>query len=295
MGFFRYHLDLPRLSLRGVNRIVLFNKLTLLDSFGRPFAGIILLFLFNKIYGIVIGYILIELIVRWVAYKAIPIDTKGDFTKSHLQQLIKFGGATSIARIASLLVFYSSSFIIGWRLGVPSIAIFQSTIALPFLIFRFAIIPFTNLLPELVQQFQTGGSGVLRDRGLPLHLKIMTAGSFIYLIVVVVNGPFVTFWVGPELYAGCLFTMIYSSFCFLSIARHNGYMAYQANGVLRPIVIAHIIELPLNIFLSIILIGNIGLIGVPTAFVLAHFPVFLVSQGPFFKKYLLRLNATCNS
>ena len=55
----------------------------------------------------------------------------------------------------------------------------------------------------------------------------------------------------------------------------------QAKGELRAIVIAHLVEIPLNLFLSIILLGTIGLVGVPIAYFLAHLIVFFVSQVPF--------------
>ena len=73
----------------------------------------------------------------------------------------------------------------------------------------------------------------------------------------------------------------YGFFLLFSVARHNGYIMYQSTGRLRPIVIGHLIEIPLNIGLSIILTNTLGLPGIACAYVLATLPVTFISQVVF--------------
>jgi len=282
-GPLRYYLDLPKLSLRGFNRIVEFNWLTLLEGFGRPLMGIILLILIKKIYALMLGYIIIELFVRISAYKISSLNFNAIFDRSQLKAMMKFGGATSIIRISSIILFYTSSFIIGWSLGLKAVAIYQSSIALPYLVFRFGIIPFTNLLPELINKYIMYGCDALKSYALPYHLTLLFIGALTYSLISYFNAIFVDIWVGSELFAGKFFTMIYCLFCLLSIARHNGYMLYQAIGKLRLMLIGHIVEIPLNIILSLLLLKYYGLVGIAISFVIAHFIVFVISQIPFFK------------
>lgn len=289
-GFFRYYLDLPRLSLRGLNKLVLFNRLMLIDGCGRPFIGLLFLLFTKSIIGLIVGYILVELSIRIIAFKNAEIKKEGGFNRQCFSRLIKFGSGASVARLASLLIFYNSSFIIGWKLDVASIAIFQCSIALPLLFYRFAIVPFTNLLPSLVRFFCDGGVSSMRTKGIKPHLLIIFSSSICYFIVILTNEIFVKYWVGTELYGGYLFTTIYSVFCIVSIVRHNGYIMLQAQGTLKLIGIAHLTEIPLNIILSVILVNNIGLTGIPLACLVSHLPVLLISQLPFYKLQLVKMD-----
>ena len=100
-------------------------------------------------------------------------------------------------------------------------------------------------------------------------------------LVCIFNNIFVKLWVGGELFAGYHFTIIYGAFILFSIARHNGYIMYQSFGRLRPIVIGHLIEIPLYIGLSIILIEIFGLVGVAYANIISSLPITIIAQTPF--------------
>jgi O-antigen/teichoic acid export membrane protein len=163
-------------------------------------------------------------------------------------------------------------------MGIIQIAVYQSSVALLFLIHRFAIIPFSNLLPEFIRYYETGDICILKKKGLYCHSIVMLATFISLAIAALMNKLFVTLWIGEEFFAGYHFTVVYSFFTLLYVARHNGYIMYQATGYLKPILICHLIQIPINICLTLILLGKFGLIGIAYAYLLSSLPVIIISQ-----------------
>jgi O-antigen/teichoic acid export membrane protein len=254
----------------------------LINGPGRPLLGISILVFKMGLTGIAIGYILVEMMVRLISssIQNLPISA-GKFSKRQLMKMITFGGATSIVSLSILIIYFSSSFIVGSMLGVKEVAVYQSTIALPFLILRFAIIPFNNLLPSFIFDYERNKNKILFQKSRQSHLNIILYCLLSMAFICLINRQFVSFWVGEELFAGYKFTALYCVFLFLSVARHNGYIMYQTTGKLKPIVIGHLIEIPLNIGLSIVLTEKLGLAGIAYANILGTLPVTFISQIPF--------------
>lgn len=292
-GFFRYRYSLSLLGLRATNRIVAFNSMELINGPGRPLLGISFLVFKMGLTGIAIGYILVEMMVRLISNRIqdLPVSA-GKFSRRQLMKMVTFGGATSIVSLSTLIIYFSSSFIVGWILGVKEVAVYQSTIALPFLILRFAIIPFNNLLPSFIFDYERGKTKILFLKSRHSHTSIMLYCLILMIFICLINRQFVSLWVGKELFAGNKFSAAYCVFLFLSVARHNGYIMYQSTGKLKPIVIGHLIEIPLNIGLSIVLTDKLGLSGIAYAYILGTIPVTFISQIPFF---LFRLSRTANA
>lgn len=284
-GLFRYRYSLSLLGLRATNRIVAFNTMNLINGPGRPVIGIIFLTFKMGLTGIAIGYLLVEAAVRLISSKLQNFSLcSGNYNRKQFIRMLTFGGSSTVVSLSVLVIFFSSSFIIGWRLSVKEVAVYQSTIALPFLIHRFAVVPFSNLLPGFIYHYEKNESKILQKKSRSTHGVVMLAVLILLAIVCILNKPFVTMWVGKELYGGNYFTIIYGSFLFLSVARHNGYIMYRSTGKLKSMVIGHLIEIPLNIGLSIILLEKLGLIGILYALLFSSLPVTTISQIPFFKK-----------
>lgn len=281
-GLFRYRYSLSLLGLRATNRIIAFNAMNLIAGPGRPVVGIIFLTFNMGLTGIAIGYVLVEVVVRLISsqIQKLPLYS-GKYNNRQFRRMLMFGGATSVISASNLVIFFSSSFIVGWKLGVKEVAVFQSTIAFPWLIARFSLIPFTNLLPSLISHFERNEIVILLNKGKSLHAIVMVIVLISFSLVCFYNKDFVTMWVTEALFGGYHFTIIYCSFILLSIAKHNGYMMYQSTGILRPMIIGHLIEIPLNIGLSIILLDKFGLIGIAYAYLLATLPVTFISQVVF--------------
>ncbi len=287
-GIFRYRNYLAILRLRGLNKIVEFNLLNLIEGPGRPILGAIFLCFELGLVGIVLGYIIIEALVRFIASK-IQMEEKhfGQYRNDYFLKMLTYGGATAIISFSNMLIFYSSSFIVGWKMDVSAVAVYQSTIALPFLVMRFAIIPFSNFLPRFISYFENNHISTLRKKGQYAHYKVLIASTTILIIVCLLNKKFVIFWVGENLFAGYYFTIIYSLFIIFSIARHNGYIMYQASESLKTMLLTHLIEIPMNLILSIFLIIKLGLIGLAIAFAVSHLIPTITSQFTFFHKSLI--------
>lgn len=284
-GFFRYHYYFSILKLRGLNKLIEFNSINLLEGGGRPALAALFIFLQPSLICLAAGYVVIEILSRIIAEK-IAGSTKfiGKFNKKELMKIVTFGGAASIISITTLLLFYGSSFIVGRFLGVDAIAAFQSSIALPYLIARFGFIPFQNKVPGLIIQYQTGDQDQLRICALNSHIKLLSSAAVLLFIACFINKKFVSIWVGEQLYVGDQFTVIYSIFIFLNLARHNGYMMWQIKDDLTPMLFCHMIEIPLNIVLSIVFAKHYGIVGIAYAFLLAHIPATIISQIPFWQR-----------
>ncbi len=287
-GLLRYRYNLKMLILRGVNRIISFNTLSLIEGAGRPALAAILIAIKPSIISIILGYIIAEIFCRAIASRIVgEIDIKGSFNRPDFFKIIVFGGSATVISISSLIIFCSSSFIIGYFEDVESIAIYQSTIALPYLCARFGFIPFRNKLPKFIGEYCRSNYTYLKKKSTHSHVFILFILFSVLLVVCFLNKLFVMVWVGELLYAGDHFTIIYSTFILITVARHNGYLMWQTTGNLSKILLAHLIEIPLNIALSFIFITHYGLIGIAYAALLAHIPALVVSQIPFFKfKYL---------
>jgi len=284
-GFARFHYNLPLLSLRGRNHLVAYNVLEMIQSAGRPIMAVGMLLANLGLIGVVSGYILAEALSRLLSKRVFPFLVSGRyFDKSILFRTMKFGAATGIIGLSTMIIFYSSSFIIGWKMGLKEIAVYQSSIALPLMAMRVAIIPFTNRLPFLINAMQSADQNLFLARSLDTNI-IVVGITFVFLIIVcLINEQFVSWWVGSELYAGNLFTWVFCLFMFLSVVRHNGYMVWQARGTLTVITIAFLAGVPINVVLSLYLIESIGLPGIALAFVIPAIPIALISQASFFLK-----------
>jgi O-antigen/teichoic acid export membrane protein len=280
-GLARYHYSLPLLKLRGFNRIVAFNWVDLVQAAGRPLLGVILAFANLGLIGITAGYAMAEAGARWIAHRLYLENTTGKFDVTIFKRIFHFGWATSVISLSTLVTFYSSSFIIGWKLGIKDIATYQSSIALPCLCLRFAILPFTNRLPSLIYAYEADGLNGLMHRSLRSHIAVISISTLILACVCTANSFFVRVWVGTELFAGYEFTLIYGVFLFFSIVRHNGYMVWQATGNIKNMMFAHLFEIPTNIGLSFLFIDMMGLKGIAYAFMFASIPSVIISQWPF--------------
>jgi O-antigen/teichoic acid export membrane protein len=281
-GMLRYHYALPILVLRGRNRMIAYNGLELIQGAGRPILGTVMVLAHLGLVGITVGYALAEAAARFIAQRMCPIDgAQGKFDRDTFYRMLKFGGATGVISLSTMVTLYSSSYIVGWKMGVTQVAVYQCTIALPLLLMRLAYILFSNRLPGLISGLQRDYNTGLIKTTLKLHLMVLFGSGFFLFGVCLINEMFVTVWVGGELFAGTHFSLLFVIFLFMSIARHNGYTVWQARGRLKAMTVAHIIDVPVSVWLSVMFIDNMGLRGIALAFIIAALPSTIVSQFAF--------------
>lgn len=278
-GAFRFVLFLPILHMRSINKIIRCNIYENAQSIGRPLLAGLALFVSPTMISVAIGYILSELIVRIMG----SMDLQHHFSFRTYNydlflKIVSFGGRTGFISISTLIIFYFTSIVIGWKLGVEEVAIYQSTIALPLLLSRFAIVPFTNLLPKLIEYYAKECMIDLIIVSKRENYRILFFTSIVLIIISMINGIFVGIWVGPELFGGQHFTVVYCIFILMTIARHNGYMVLQSLGRIRILSFFHLVEMPLTIGLVLILLDFYGTVGIPYAFVISTLPVTIFAQ-----------------
>jgi len=283
-GVARYHYALPLIALRGQNRLVAYNGLEILQGAGRPVLGALMVLSNLGIVGLAAGYAMAEAACRWIAVRLSRIDfTGGHFDRATFYRTLKFGGATGTISLSTLISFYSSSFIVGWKLGVTQVAVYQCTIAFPLLLMRLSIVPFTNRLPFLIASLHRNRDRSQMTATIHLHLLVLIISAGLLTGIVLANELFVTLWVGADLFAGLDFTLVFCLFVFISIARHAGFMVLQAEGRLKFLTLIHLLEVPLVLLLSIMLIDSMGLTGVAVALVVAALPSTIFSQFVFLR------------
>ena len=283
-GIFRFFLYLPILSLQAFNKILQYNILSTFQDLIRLLLSAIF-FLFKPcISSIALGYISSEIMIRMKGFRTGSFPTsKGKLNINKIKNIFFFGSLTGFISVSTLLLFYTSSLIIGWRIGLTEIAIYQCSVSLSILLGRFAIIPFRNLLPKYYSLWGKGEYRFLVKNSREENIRILLITLIGLFFATLINKLFVKIWVGIEFYAGLKFTIAYNFFMLMSIARHNGYMAFLSISKIKLIFIFHLIEIPLNIVLSLILIDIFGLNGLPYAFIFATLPTTILSQSFFFR------------
>ena len=283
-GVARYHYALPLLALRGQNRLVAYNGLEIVQGAGRPVLGALMVLSNLGIVGLAAGYAMAEAACRWIALRLSRIDfTGGLFDRAIFYRTLKFGGATGTISLSALISFYSSAFIVGWKLGVTQVAVYQCSIALPLLLMRLSIIPFTNRLPLLITSLHRKHNPSQMTAAIHLHLLVLAVSTGLLTGIVMLNELFVRLWIGAELFAGMHFTLVFCLFVFMSIARHAGFMVLQAKDRLKFFTLIHLLEAPLALLLSIMLIDSMGLTGVAVSLVVAALPSTIFSQFAFLR------------
>lgn len=281
-GLPRYLFRLEFFDMLAKERVVIYNVIGVLEGPLRPLLAALLLVLTGEVYSLVLGYILIEVFVRLLSCLCNPISWKGRLDKAVLESLLRFCGAVSLIRIANLIVFYCCAWVIAANLGAVEVAIFQSTVALPYFLARFLFRPFMNLLPKIIRLHSTHDkrfkSFIVKN-----HLYVLGAAFLFSIVIFIVNPYFVDIWVGSDLYAGHTVGGIYCLFIFVAILRHNGYIVCQGIGALRMMLAAHAVELVVFFVFTYCTIATMGLMGVALGLLLAHIAPAAVSQIPFLK------------
>jgi len=231
-------------------------------------------FAYGMLFKVAITFIIELIYLKKIDKKIIftPIGT----AKKEVKSLVKFGGWFQILKIANLISTSADNIIIAAMLGASyvTVYVFTGKLAYLFAVFLLSIIP-SILFPSVSQLFELKHNEKVRSLYIGLSKISMRLGIFLGLIYYIINEEFIKLWVGMDSYGGSELTLIFVVWIFLeSNIRGVSAIIYSSEDI-RGLALISIIELILNVVLSLYLVKIFGVFGVVLATVISRMLGFL--------------------
>lgn len=180
-------------------------------------------------------------------------------------RLVSQGGWISAAQIAQLLVFSTDILVIGWILGPAAVVPYSCTGKL---------ISVLSNQPHLIAEMARPALSELKaGNSLPALYRASSALTRTVLLlsgaiacgVLVVNEGFTVWWVGADLYGGFELTLLLVISMVLRHWNTTTVFAIFCFGYERRICLTTLADGLVNVCLSYVLVGQLGVIGAPIA------------------------------
>lgn len=189
--------------------------------------------------------------------------------KEMFARIAPYSGRTFLLGVTNRIINYSDFIVVGIFLGASSVAHYEITYKLCFLsTYLFSIISST-VFPRFSRLFALGDSeGVAR-------LFLLTAKLSVAIMTPVAiflwfwGEDFIGLWVGPENFAGKDVLAVFVAMTFVHVIGTPAAALLQAIGRNEEFVYSEIANAILNLGLSVLLIGPLGLLGVALGTLLA--------------------------
>ena len=221
--------------------------------------------LFESILTPIVDYIYLKRIDKSIKFSP-PTTTTKD-----IKSLLSFGAPYQALKIANLVSTNTDNIIIAAILGASSVTIYVFTGKLAFLlaIFLVSVIP-SILFPGFSQLFEQKNIAKIKKLYFRLSDIAIRLGLFSGISYLFINETFIELWVGTSNYGGAELTQIFVIWIiFESFIRGLTSIIYASSN-LTGLTAVSFIEAALNILLTLILIQNMGLIGVVAGTVLSR-------------------------
>ena len=193
-----------------------------------------------------------------------------------IKSLLSFGLPYQALKIANLVATNTDNIIIAAFLGASSVTVYVFTGKLAFLlaVFLVSILP-SVLFPGISQLFVNNEIEKIKHLYLKLSDFSIRLGVFSGICYFYVNESFINIWVGPENFGGIELTSIFVIWIlFESFTRGITSIIY-ASGDFGGLTLISFCEAALNICITLLLINNLGLIGVVLGTVLSRLLIVL--------------------
>lgn len=202
------------------------------------------------------------------AEKGISISTKY-INKTTIKDLLRFSIFAFINQISSIIIFGTSSIIIGYFLGSNLVAIyiltFQLTLTLIGLVRRIS----THLQPGFAEISSMQRVDQLRSLFTSSLRVLMIFAALIFIAVYFMNNSFVALWVGHENFGGQALTIIFALLGIYTIFRTHSSALLLSTGDVSFVARWVGLEAFLSLSISLILVNYLGLSGVALGTLLA--------------------------
>jgi len=185
------------------------------------------------------------------------------FNRKDLRKLLSFGGYFQIGRIANTVALSTDNIVIASAMGAANVTpyVFTSKLPIMFSVTLASKLP-GAIFPAMTEMFANREFEKLRQiyKRLTIFAVRMAflAGTFIFIA----NPLFVSLWVGSPNYGGNILNLVFVSWVLLDTIYRGTTAIVYASGDLRNWTIATSVETVLNIVISIVLVGYLGLVGV---------------------------------
>lgn len=183
--------------------------------------------------------------------------------KADFARLWSFGGYFQLGRIAYMVTINTDAILIAVVLGAAAVTPYTLTSKLAILVsVTIASKLPIALLPGLSHMFARRETDKLRRAyiGLAYYSSRIAIMGGVFLILA--NRHFVSLWVGQRFFGGEMLNVVFVSWVLLDTIFRGAGIVVVASGDLRNWAIASIVEALLNIVISLLLVGPLGLIGI---------------------------------
>jgi O-antigen/teichoic acid export membrane protein len=265
----------------------LMAKNSLYSLFGSAVAailGVFLVYIGWSLYGVAVAslvaaiYVFIHL--RWRTAKlGVRLQLfRGPIEWGSMARLVKLSGWILLASLGGMLSLHSSRIVLGVTpgLGMSAVNQFALLVAVPLLLRqqanRFSVI----LRPGLTQLYHTGSGGEKTRRLGCLLLRstgVMAATAFVGIWLI--NGSFVTRWVGAQYYAGDLPNLLVAVLFALTIWTFGFKVLLEVRFEFRRRGFAFVCSGVATVILALVLVRRFGLSGVIMAGILGEMLIIL--------------------
>jgi O-antigen/teichoic acid export membrane protein len=185
------------------------------------------------------------------------------FNRIDLRKLLSFGGYFQLGRVANTVVFNTDNIIIAGNMGAADVTPFVFTSKLPimFSVSLASKLPIA-IFPAMTEMFANNEMDKLRQVYKRLAFLTIRLAFLSGTFILITNHQFVSLWVGPEYYGGNLLNIIFVLWTMMVTITTGITAIVYASGDMRNWTIATTAEAILNILISLILVGPLGLSGV---------------------------------
>lgn len=185
------------------------------------------------------------------------------FDRLVFQRLLSFGSYFQFSRIANTVALSSDLIVIAATLGAAAVTpyAFTSKLAVLFSVTVASKLT-TALFPATSEMFARKERDNLQSTFLHLSWCSVRMAVMAGVFLAVANRQFVSLWLGPEYFAGVALNAVFVYWVFQDTFYRGTVAMVYASGDLRRWSVVSIAEAILNLVTSVILVQQIGLVGV---------------------------------
>lgn len=269
-----------------------------LVAIGGGLVGLMLANIFAELTGLIMS--------RWYFKRLYP-DVRvgwGFPDKALFGEMFKFGFQIMLMNIVSRVIFGTDNIIVGYLFNATAVAAYYTTQIPTFACFALIWKLSDNASPAINELVAKGNINSLKSAYNRLYRYTLLMTLPVAVGIIIFNKPLVTFWVGPNQYAGNLMSSFLALFFFIAVMGHLNAAFLVGFGIIRPFIAFGLVEAVVKVSLSLILGRMFGIQWIMVASVIAAAPGFLymslitlrrlnLSVGEFWDEAIMPASMSC--
>lgn len=183
--------------------------------------------------------------------------------KVKMRSLLHFGGYFQVSRLALTVALSTDNLIIAKFLDVSAIVTYTTTSKV-IVFLTISVIPklanaYFPALCELYNQKQTDRIKAIFQKLIQYYTRFIIVAI---LLVLLLNRPFVSVWVGSQYFGGVGLNLVFAALVIINTIVYGLTTFVYAGGDMKQFTVISIFEAILNLVLSIVFVKYMGLAGV---------------------------------